>query len=388
MRTIIKRLHNFLEETIDPQNLIQKGVDETDIRTCSAFILENTSVLQRKIQYRLDRADLSQEHVLRLLRTLTSLSNRVFNFLSHRSLAGHPSGQMIRNLYKVSCNKIENILTLLNLFADRKIVPVSDFAVQAAVMRLKEMRQQFESCLTGADLDPVLKEMTLFSLGHSIRKIGITWDDCYSLETLMTLLSRERNYSTTSLINALIRHNFNTPEFFLYCTRMWRNALLETGSLEQQLEIVISEKHRIYELSVEGKQIVADGGKTIAAELREYLYEQYLYLKHLLKLRKSMHQEKENATQITKFPVNLSVPQFGLFIRLQIEKGILPKERVGQLFNFFATHFYTAGARHISAESLQKKSTDVEFATARQMKGQLIAMLNWLNANYNLSNYS
>jgi hypothetical protein len=388
MRIIIKRLHDFLEETIDPRNLLQKGVDETDIRTCSAFIQETTSMLQRKIQYRLDGGDLSQEHILRLMRTLTSLSNRVFKLIPHRSLSRHASGQMIRNLYKLSCNKIENILNLLNLFAERKIVPVSDFAVRATVMRLKELQHQFEFCLTGSDLDPVLKEMTLFSLGQGIRKTRITWDDYYSLETLMTLLSKDRNYNTTSLTNALIRHNFNTAEFFLYCTRMWRNALLETGSLEQQLETVINEKHRIYELSIEGKQIIADGGKTIAAELREYLYEQYLYLKHLLKVRNSMHQENENAVQTTKFPVNLSVPQFGLFIRLQIEKGILPKERVGQLFNFFATHFYTAGARHISAESLQKKSTDVEFATARQMKGELIAMLNWLNANYNLSNYS
>jgi hypothetical protein len=73
---------------------------------------------------------------------------------------------------------------------------------------------------------------------------------------------------------------------------------------------------------------------------------------------------------------------------MQIEKGILVKENLGDLFKFFATHFYTPNAEYISADSLQKKSTDVEFATAQKLKGQLIGMLNWLNTNFNLSNYN
>ena len=98
--------------------------------------------------------------------------------------------------------------------------------------------------------------------------------------------------------------------------------------------------------------------------------------------------DKEKAKAGIRFLMNLPVPQFGLFIRMQIEKGLLPKENVGDLFSFFAQHFYTPNTLFMSADSLQKKSTDVEFSTAQKMKGQLIGMLNWLNSNFNLSNYN
>lgn len=107
----------------------------------------------------------------------------------------------------------------------------------------------------------------------------------------------------------------------------------------------------------------------------------------MLKLRRVILQDDMLAKSMTRLKVNMPVAQFGLFIRVQIEKGLLLKENIGELFNFFAAHFYTPQTMFISPESLRKKSTDVEFSTAQKLKAHLIAMLNWLNENYNLSNY-
>lgn len=107
-----------------------------------------------------------------------------------------------------------------------------------------------------------------------------------------------------------------------------------------------------------------------------------------MKVRRQVIRDSERSNNAARVLINMPVAQFGLFIRMQVEKGLLVREHLGDLFTFFATHFYTPNTLYISADSLQKKSTDVEFGTAKKVKGHLIEMLNWLNTNYNLSNYN
>lgn len=147
------------------------------------------------------------------------------------------------------------------------------------------------------------------------------------------------------------------------------------------------EKNKLYDLHLNMERI-NPGSSILYHDLDNFWGEKYSFVKELVKLRRQAIRDLESAKAGARFQINLPVPQFGLFIRMQLEKGILVKENIGEIFSFFATHFYTANAPFISAESLQKKSSDVEFSTAKKMKGHLIGMLNWLNANYNLSNYN
>ncbi len=104
-------------------------------------------------------------------------------------------------------------------------------------------------------------------------------------------------------------------------------------------------------------------------------------------LKREILEDSEKEKPCVRVRVNLPVAQFALLIRLFMERGLLMKEHVGEQFVFFATYFFTPNTSDISADSLQKKSTDVEFGTALKLKGHLIQMLNWLNENFNLSNY-
>jgi hypothetical protein len=152
--------------------------------------------------------------------------------------------------------------------------------------------------------------------------------------------------------------------------------------------MLLTEKDQLYNLHIEKGLQMPGTSSLLYNELDQFLSEKYVFVNQLVKLRREATLDSEKAKAGIRFLINLPVPQFGLFIRMQIEKGLMPKEKVGDLFAFFATHFYTPNTSFISADSLQKKSTDVEFSTAQKLKGQLIGMLNWLNSNYNLSNYN
>src|SRR5690606_19647582 len=127
--------------------------------------------------------------------------------------------------------------------------------------------------------------------------------------------------------------------------------------------------------------------ESIRKQLRIFYREKKSYIQQRIRLRRSEIRDRQLGEETERLQVNLPVAQFGLFIRLFMEKGLLQKEDVGKTFAYYAKHFRTPKTSFISAESLQKKSTDVEFTTAKKMKGHLIGMVNWLNKHYNTTNH-
>jgi len=167
-----------------------------------------------------------------------------------------------------------------------------------------------------------------------------------------------------------------------------RSSIDNISGLHEQSVILLLEKDGLYNLAQAKGLVMPSKNKSLFFDLLEFLNSKCTFAKKRVKLQRRFIRNNEKAKNATRFLINLPIPQFGLFIRMQIEKGLLTKENVGELFRFFASHFYTVNASFISPESLQKKSTDVEFATAQKLKGHLIDMINWLNSNYNLSNYN
>jgi hypothetical protein len=225
-------------------------------------------------------------------------------------------------------------------------------------------------------------------LTRRISKNALTWLDVLEIEKGISYLLQADISSSDSLFETLVAMDFDYAETLLYQVNLWRERISDISDIVDQIEYVMRERHRIAQiafLSKAGKNIKDN---QLAADLIGYLTEYEKFLTDIISLQQARAQDAAQARLDNRFPVGFSVPQFGLFIRLQIERGILPKENLSQLFKFFAEHFYTANARFISPESLQKKSTDIEFSTAQKMKAQIIGMLNWLNANFNLSNYS
>ncbi|WP_183573820.1 hypothetical protein HDF18_08415 [Mucilaginibacter sp. X5P1] len=255
-------------------------------------------------------------------------------------------------------------------------------------MNLKEIFNCLKTHLAEQAIDAELLELLFAGIYQFINRKDLTVNEEKYIRELIKMLLLETFAESQQLTDLLILKNFNAPEFLLFCVNKWQNRFIEIEGIHEQLGFVLKEKNRLYELSVKKNIKHLPGSPSVYYELDQFLAEKYTFLKQLLKLHRLTLKDGERFKTNTRFLINLPVSQFGLFIRMQIEKGLLVKEHIGEIFSFFATHFYTPNSTYISAESLRKKSTDVEFATARKMKGQLIGMLNWLNTNYNLSNYN
>jgi hypothetical protein len=267
-------------------------------------------------------------------------------------------------------------------------VKISNYNLSQLKAGMKERLKLLSNHISLAVIDEDLKELVLTTFAQVIVKKDIREIDQAYFYKLSTLILDKKELNSRELMDLLIIHNFNMPEFFHYCINSWRKRVADIPGLHEQQEMILTERDLLYDLHITKGLKMPDASSLLYEDLDQFLVEKYVYIKHLLKIRRGAIMDKEKAKAGIRFLMNLPVPQFGLFIRMQIEKGLLPKENVGDLFHFFALHFYTPNTLFMSAESLQKKSTDVEFSTAQKMKGQLIGMLNWLNANFNLSNYN
>jgi hypothetical protein len=302
----------------------------------------------------------------------------------------HAQADEIRIHYKYTITLLENLLSFIYEHYPSIALKsrVTHFSLPQIKMELKQKLTAFGEYLDKVQIDQELKDLLLFGLFQLIYKKNLTIGDKKYISDLLTSISTTIELNTQLLIGLLIVYDFHLPEFFLYCVRNFQKKLDELPGLHEQKEMLLQEKNSLYDLRLKTGKRAGQKSSVVFQELNNYLDEKYEFVKQLVKLRRELVRDQQKANAGKRFQINLPVPQFGLFIRMQIEKGILVKENVGEIFSFFANHFYTANTTYISAESMQKKSTDVEFTTAQKMKGHLIGMLNWLNTNYNLSNYN
>ncbi|MCO5946739.1 hypothetical protein [Mucilaginibacter flavidus] len=267
-------------------------------------------------------------------------------------------------------------------------VKISQANLRAVIPRLKEKFYKVSDHFNAFVIDKELLDVVITGLSALINKKDITLDDTRYITSLMDLLLKDSELDNKKLADLLIIHDFNTQAFYLFYLYQLRERLDDIPGLHEQREMLLAEKDRLYNLTTEKGLTMPSKNRSLFMELGEFVNGKYTFAKKRVKLQRRFICDTKNAQTNSRFLINLPVPQFGLFIRMQIEKGFLVKENLGELFKFFAGHFYTPNTLYISPDSLQKKSTDVEFATAQKLKGHLIGMINWLNANYNLSNYN
>lgn len=327
---------------------------------------------------------------LQILLLLVSCSNRVHYFLyrlvpAWLSSAASPT---IRSLYQRALLMMESLLaecaTLAPLLFGR--LHLTRNAMPQAVLGLKEKFARLRYHMADIEIDHELRALLEKGLYTAIRNRKITNDDVSYAHCLMDALIMAQRPASEQLALILYRHGFNQPDFIAYCFKEWNNAIISDDGLYEQLEMVIREEDRVNGIPVTENRLLPDRPHLKDLFLT-FLSEKKIFIKQMLKLRRAIMLDEQSAKFGNRPKINLSVALFALFIRVQMEKGLLPKDNVGKLFHFFAANFQTSQTTFISAESLQKKSTDVEFATAVKLKGHLINMLNWLNENYNLSNF-
>ncbi|WP_316777973.1 hypothetical protein [Pedobacter antarcticus] len=381
-------IFNWVEDNIHPKKLTNSVLTEADIKSLKEdFTAEVKSfrktVFQQLIFFKKEAAN--------NMKQLVTISDSIHHYLSRLAPAWNQdiSAPQIKSVYIDMLNSLETQLEDMARLAPKiyRKIPVTRYSLPQLIMGLKEQYKVFSGRLNNIAVDENLKAILQKGIFQLLNKKEINLLNADYCRHLMNVIISADNLDTQSIRVLLILNGFNLPEFYYYCIIEYRDALNNIPGLHEQLGMLMAEQDKLKNLPRVIKTNMLPGVVPIGEQLQGFLSEKKHHISEMLNLRRVILQDDMLAKSMTRLKINMPVAQFGLFIRVQIEKGLLLKENIGELFNFFAAHFYTSQTMFISPESLRKKSTDVEFSTAQKLKANLIAMLNWLNENYNLSNY-
>ncbi|NHA03304.1 hypothetical protein G7092_05845 [Mucilaginibacter sp. HC2] len=393
MKLISTQLQLFLRDSIHPQSLAGQQIPAQEFLRWKFFLREEIANILLGIQNPpLTSYGKEAKEIRSVVSMIYHFSNTVNRYLTRYLPVRkkHPQEQEIKMHYKYTITSLNSLLSAIYEWYPslESTSRLTSFDLPQIKMELRQQVDLLEHKLIKYAIQPEALNLVASGFAQLINKKNLTIGQVKYIRELLSEISGEQVLTLQTLTGILIVRDFNLPEFFLYCVNNIQNKLDDIPGLHEQKELILQEKNNLYDLALRSAKTANIKSSVIYRELNSFLDEKYTFLKQLVKLRKEAVRDAQRAISGARFKINLSVPQFGLFIRMQMERDILSKDKVGELFGFFANHFYTTNAAFISPESLQKKSTDVEFTTAQKVKGHLIGMLNWLNVNYNLSNYN
>jgi hypothetical protein len=381
-------LLNWVEDNIHPQKVTNSLTKSTYVLTLKKNFAAEFRLFKKNV---FNQLVFSKMESAASIKQLVRISDIIYHYLYRLTPLWKKSvhsGQ-IRSFYvhalTIFQGLLEDIRTLgPEIYGD---IPLTKYILVEVRWELNSHFKVFSSHLDRLAIDANLKNLVKSGIYQLIRHRVISLSTSEYCRKLMATVSNSFVTDNEIFKDLLLLNGFNLPEFYLYCINDYKFYLNNLTGLHEQLEMVTSAKDRLNSLLVHNTLKMLPNIPHISEQLHGFLSEKRLYIKEMLKLRRAILRDDQLAKSMIRLKINLPVAQFALFIRVQIEKGLLMKENIGELFSFFATHFYTPQTLFISAESLRKKSTDVEFATAQKLKANIIAMLNWLNEHYNLNNY-
>jgi hypothetical protein len=181
--------------------------------------------------------------------------------------------------------------------------------------------------------------------------------------------------TTEALARALYKQNFNTLHF----QNWYREAF--TLKLDRQLDnrerqkLIDEELQRMASVFVNPEKAFETELPSIDRALPAWLSE-----KKSSQGNAGKAPLKTNGEQ--NFPLNLSVPQFAMFIRVFSQAGCFPITNVSRITRFFTTHFTTKKQPNISVKSFGRAFYSLDQATAAIIRDHLQRMLNYVDKNY------
>lgn len=334
---------------------------------------------------------LSKKDAIYGVKQLVSISNIIHSYLYRSKPAWKTivSKTKIKSFYRCLLCYLEKVLEevkkiLPPLYME---VPITHYSLYEVKVGLKKKFDEFASHLDKNAFDNDLRILVKREIQLMIHKKEITPSNVTYCFRVMNETISLKELDMNSMFFLLVKNGFNTSEFYLYYITHLKKSLDNLGGLYEQLEMLILEKDKLNGIPDGENLRMFKAALPIKEQIYAYLDEKQKHTTQIFELRRLALQDDPLVKSAKRLKINLPVAQLALFIRLQLEKGFFEKENIGGLFNFFAEHFYNSKTKFISGDSLRKKSTEVEFSTAQKLKSQLIAMLNWLNENHNLSNY-
>ncbi|MCA5004065.1 PH domain-containing protein [Sphingobacterium bovistauri] len=266
-------------------------------------------------------------------------------------------------------------------------LPVTNYRLSTIKFVYNEKLKILRLNLVEYNINNELIDLVLNELRNVItKKVILQSELVYAIE-LISILMKEP-LTNERIYQILIEYDFNCTVFLQYCLNKSNELLVQDCSLHQQLNgiFTLEENLNIIVQLQNGKRLLKNKS-SIADELKKYYKQNKELIIQRIDNKRAELLDSKLWEESEKITLNTSVSQLALLIRLFIDIGFLPKDNFRKTFGFFTKHFRTASTVFMSRDSLQKKSSDVEFATALKVKSILLDMVNIVNKNHNASHY-
>ena len=352
---------------IAQQEIIKKKL------TCVAFALNREKRIRCYIQ----------NHQSRLCYLIDSLIN-------HYMQGTRKSVQDEEEFFK-TVEVVFNVLADLMQFLSTQFTEYFNFDEKATVSlklekfylfkeRITEI-VRFDACQNSGLLNICLHPINDFLGGRT--ESQITFRELIYYDTLLseieTIAQTGRPFDDTLKIS-LIYLNYNSYQFLRYLTSEIETALVQDEGHSAKVTR-LSWYLKIYNQVTEKPDwYYKPKQPSIKTQINNWIIEEIDYLERTLQLSKASVGSTANQTPPEfKLHTELSVAQYGYFIRLLFESGVLKNQNQRDVLKFFSSNTRTRQVEIISPESLRTKFYNIEEGTREAVKEIVIRMLNEIN---------
>lgn len=240
----------------------------------------------------------------------------------------------------------------------------------------------FEPLLRSYQSDSAIKSLITCILDtvHEILADGLVSgisyrqaDHCFHLiQMTHQLLSTRSETTIKTLYMALYQQNMNSLFFFNWYQTFVTEQVANIADKKNKEEFINNELRAVINIYVSADKSIQPELPSTDVHIIPWLQEQV-----------SHHSGRTVNNRISfQLPLNLSVPQFALFVRIFHKIGCFPLENVALITRFFTDHFTTKKQPHISRKSFGRAFYSLDQSAAAVVRDLLQKMLNYLNKTY------
>ncbi|WPU94796.1 hypothetical protein SNE25_04580 [Mucilaginibacter sabulilitoris] len=179
---------------------------------------------------------------------------------------------------------------------------------------------------------------------------------------------------TGKFADILYTHNFNSPMF----VRWYQNEILvsKINSTKKNRKQLLQKELERLELCPVKIQEFFDASRVSIQELMVD------WMRDQLNGRGASAQTDSKSSPTQHMPLNFSVSQFALLVRLSYLEGAYHLHNISAILRFFSSHFETKKQLHISVKSFTRAFYGTDQKTAAAVRDFLQRMLNILDNTY------
>jgi len=393
MNSPLSNLHAFITQ-LTPWTLTLKDLQKNDFDKWKSFLEEESGQVKfEMIVILLGAVSLTEKQtwLSALQEQLVMFSNQFNKYLfrERRSWESHASARQIRSHYLYSLSCMEDLLDFITAdfgrYQDRQS-RISDFRLRSVIPELRQQVGKLKNELETAGISPGLTGMIAAGLGNLLKKDLSVYGISYVTE-FCSRCGKLTRPDDVQMDELMVSMDFNQPDFYLQKIAETDGRLYDINGLHEQVEFVLMQKEKMLRKQMLSGYRLHPRLPSLWNDLHQYYVEKEQALEAMLALRRAALKDQQSSQESFRVLSLLTVPQLALFFRIQLEKGILIKEHIHDVFNFVAMHFYTEKTLFISSGSLQRKSTDVDFPTALKLWDTLSGMMEWLDEHFSVRNY-